>query len=43
MEKTITRRAFVEFFLLGGFIGLFLKKVRIGNRDKKAMFWRKRR
>lgn len=42
MENTMTRRSFISFVLLGGFVGFFFKKFKTGKADKKAMFWRKR-
>ncbi len=39
------RRDFLKFFLLGGFFGLFGKKVKAEekpeNKLKEAMFWRR--
>lgn len=42
-EEQITRREFLGFFLLGGLLSLFSKKIRpvLREESKKAMFWRK--
>lgn len=37
----ITRRAFFRFFLIGGILSLFSKKVKAEQPLKKAMFWRR--
>lgn len=37
----LTRREFFKFFLIGGIIHLFSKKIKAENRPKKAMFWRR--
>ena len=42
METKLTRKTFLEFFLLGGFISLFKKKVSAAPKEKEALFWRKK-
>lgn len=37
----ITRREFLGFFILGGFLSIFFKKIKSEKKLKKAMFWRK--
>ncbi len=37
----MTRREFLGFFLLGSLFSLFSKKVKTGEKPKKAMFWKK--
>ncbi len=42
----MTRRDFLGFFLLGGFLSLFRKKItgkkiNSGKKQKEAMFWRR--
>ncbi len=36
----MTRKQFMTFFLLGGFISLFARKVKTAPKMKKALFWR---
>ena len=40
----ITRREFLGFFLFGGLLSLFSKKIKpvVQEKSKKAMFWRKK-
>lgn len=44
-SSRITRRGFIAFFLIGGLVSLFHKKikdaVKIEDCPKEAMFWRK--
>ncbi len=42
METTLTRRSFLGFFLIGGFISLFRRKAKAGPKEKKALFWRRK-
>jgi hypothetical protein len=37
----MTRREFFRFFLLGGILSLFSKKVKAERPPKEAMFWRR--
>lgn len=37
----LTRREFFSFFLIGGIIHLFKKKVEAEKKPKEAMFWRR--
>lgn len=42
-REKITRREFMGFFLFGGLLSLFSKRIKpVVNQSKKAMFWRKR-
>ncbi len=38
----MTRKQFITFFLLGGLLSLFTKKVKTAPTEKKALFWRKK-
>ncbi len=38
----MTRKQFMTFFLLGGFISFFANKIKTAPRIKKALFWRKK-
>jgi len=40
----MTRREFLGFFIFGGFLSFFSKKVKriVQEKSKKAMFWRKK-
>jgi hypothetical protein len=44
IEKTIKRREFLGFFLIGGLVSLALKKLGLKGNDqpREAMFWRKK-
>ena len=42
MEIKITRRSFIGFIMISGFISTVVKKLRPTPQDKKAMFWRKK-
>jgi len=37
----LTRRDFLGFFLLGGIVSLFAKKVGAEQKPKEAMFWKR--
>jgi len=37
----LTRREFIKFFVIGGILSLFSKKVKAEEKPKEAMFWRK--
>ncbi len=37
----LTRREFLGFFLLGGMVSLFAKKVGAEQKPKEAMFWKR--
>jgi hypothetical protein len=37
----LTRREFFRFFLIGGLIHIFKKKVKAEEKPKEAMFWRR--
>jgi hypothetical protein len=37
----LTRREFFRFFLIGGIIHMFKKKVKAEEKPKVAMFWRR--
>ncbi|MBI4689192.1 MAG: hypothetical protein HY754_02825 [Nitrospirae bacterium] len=41
-EVQVTRRVFLGFFLAGGFLSLFSKKIDavVKHEPKRAMFWR---
>ena len=43
-EKTIKRREFLGFFLIGGLVSLILKKLGLRRRSqpKEALFWRRK-
>ncbi len=38
----MTRKQFLTFFLLGGFVSLFTRRVKAAPKIKKALFWRKK-
>jgi hypothetical protein len=37
----MTRRRFMGFFLIGGFISLLTKKLSVIKKPQKALFWKK--
>jgi hypothetical protein len=41
MENNISRRSFLGFALVGGFISFLFRKFKT-DKKKEAMFWRKR-
>lgn len=42
MDNKITRRSFLGFFLVSGFVSLFFKKFRTPKKEKQALYWRKK-
>ena len=37
----LTRRDFFKFFLIGGILSLFRRKLRAEQKPKEAMFWKR--